>query len=89
MSGQHTSTPGALITPRLKAMVHHSLGRASASSAPAAILIGEELITMIQGELEEAYQRGRKVRGGDSTFGDITAHGGDPRPPSERVRDHG
>lgn len=62
MSGQHTSTPGALITPRLKAHVHHALGRASASSANAAVLIGEELITMIQGELEEVYQRGRNMR---------------------------
>lgn len=49
------SNPGALISPRLVARIHHTLGRASNASPEQAVLYGEELIQAIQLELEKVH----------------------------------
>jgi hypothetical protein len=49
---------GALISSRLAARVHQTLGRAAKATAEEAVAHGEDLIEAIQTELRSVYERG-------------------------------
>lgn len=49
---------GALISSRLAARVHQTLGRAAKATAEEAVSYGEDLIEAIQAELRNSYERG-------------------------------